>query len=264
MNLQRKFYEWARCTRHNVLHLRRFRIGYRRDQWTCRFGDHELRFPYYPYLAFQDIEGYLPDSRFIPAAGQTIIDVGGCYGEYSLYASRLVGPTGRVIMVEPDADNLKKACEVFVMNGAPTNIEVYHGALSDADGTASFRTGRGPESALEASAGRPVDDAADAETGSGLVQVEVITLATLARRFSLDRMDIVKMDVEGAELDVIRGAGQLPDAFRPRYAIASYHIVNGRQTATMLPDLFSPLRYECTTGNPAHLTTWAWPRVAAL
>lgn len=260
MTLQRSLFEWARCTRHNVLHLRRFRIGYRRNQWTCRFDDHELSFPYYPYLAFQDIEGYLPDPRFIPAAGQTIVDIGGCYGEYSLFASRLVGPTGRVIMVEPDAYNLKRAREVFAMNGSPANILVFQGALSDADGTATFRTGRGPESALAPAVAAPEGDVADAE----LVQVEVITLATLAKRFALDRLDIVKMDVEGAELEVIRGARELPDGFKPRYAIASYHLVNGRQTAALLPDLFSGLHYECTTGNPAHLTTWAWPQAASL
>lgn len=264
MTLQRSLFEWARCTRHNVLHLRRFRIGYRQNQWTCRFGDHELRFPYYPYLAFQDIEGYLPDPRFIPAAGQTVVDIGGCYGEYSLFASRLVGPTGRVIMVEPDAYNLKKAREMFAMNGSPANIQVFHGALSHADGTATFRTGRGPESALEPAGKRPAGENAEGEMDAGLVEVEVITLATLAKRFTLDRLDIVKMDVEGAELDVVRGAGQLPDAFMPRYAIASYHIVNGRQTATLLPELFSCLHYECTTGNPAHLTTWAWPQAASL
>lgn len=260
MTPQRRLYEWARCTRHNLLHLRRFRIGYWRNQWTCRFGDHELRFPYYPYLAFQDIEGYLPDPRFIPSAGQTVIDVGGCYGEYALFASRLVGPTGRVIMVEPDAHNLQKAREVFAMNGSPANIQIFQGALSTADGTASFRTGRGPESALEQPGGRPPEEIGAAEMDPDLVQVEVITLATLARRFALDRMDIVKMDVEGAELDVVRGAGQLRDAFKPRYAIASYHVVNGCQTAKVLPDLFSRLHYECATGNPAHLTTWAWPR----
>ena len=261
MTLQRSLYEWARCTRHNLLHLRRFRIGYQQDQWTCRFGDHELRFPYYPYLAFQDIEGYLPDPRFIPEAGQTVVDVGGCYGEYSLFASRLVGPTGRVIMVEPDAHNLKKAREVLAMNGSPANIQIFQGALSAADGTASFRTGRGPESALEPADHRPTGELAEAD--AALVQVEVITLATLAERFELDRLDIVKMDVEGAELDVVRGAAQLVDTLRPRYAIASYHIVNGRQTATLLPDLFSRLRYDCSTGNPAHLTTWAWPQAAS-
>jgi FkbM family methyltransferase len=264
MTLQRSLFEWARCMRHNVLHLRRFRIGYRRDQWTCRFGDNELRFPYYPYLAFQDIEGYLPDPRFIPAPGQTVVDVGGCYGEYALFASRLVGSAGRVIMVEPDAYNLKRAREMFAMNGSPSNIQVFQGALSDADGVAAFRTGRGPESALESPGSRPARETAEAEMDPGLVQVEVITLATLAKRFGLERLDIVKMDVEGAELDVIRGAAQLPDAFKPRYAIASYHIVNGRQTATVLPELFSRLHYECTTGNPAHLTTWAWPQAASL
>lgn len=258
MTLQRTLYEWARCTRHNVMHLRHFRIGYRQSQWTCRFNDLEMRFPYYPYLAFQDIEGYLPNKGFIPTAGQTVIDVGGCYGEYSLLASRLVGPTGRVIMVEPDAANLKKACEVFAMNGLPANIEIFHGALSDTDGIASFRTGLGPESALEANA-RPTNGQVPRDDPA-LVQVEVVTLATLAERFALDRMDIVKMDVEGAELDVIRGARGLPRTFTPKYAIASYHVVNGRQTATALPELFAQLNYECKTGNPTHLTTWAWPR----
>jgi len=259
MMLSKPFYEWARCTRHNLLHLKLFRIGYRKSQWVCRFGDVELVFPYYPYLAFQDIEGYLADSRFIPQLGQTVIDIGGCYGEYALLASRLVGPTGRVIMVEPDAANLRKAFAVFEMNGSPTNIQVFQGAVSDIDGRAAFQTGFGPESALAASGAerRPLKPG----DGAGqTVAVEVVTLATLVERFRLREVDIVKMDVEGAELGVIRGALRLPTHINPRYAIASYHIVDGQKTADVLPALFADGGYECTTGNPAHLTTWAWPR----
>ncbi|MEI8226787.1 MAG: FkbM family methyltransferase [Planctomycetota bacterium] len=242
------------------MHLKLFRIGYRNSQWLCRFGDVELVFPYYPYLAFQDIEGYLADSRFIPRLGQTVIDIGGCYGEYALLASRLVGPSGRVIMVEPDAANLRKAFAVFEMNGSPTNIQVFHGAVSDVDGRAAFQTGFGPESALavggaERSPLKPGDN-----TGQ-TVEVEVVTLASLVERFCLQEVDIVKMDVEGAELGVVRGASRLPSHINPRYAIASYHMVDGQKTADALPALFAACDYECSTGNPAHLTTWAWPRV---
>ncbi len=84
--------EFVRCTRHNILHLQHFRLWYRSGVWHVSDNELELLFPWYPFLAFRDIEGYLNQSTWRPRVGETVVDVGGCFGEFTLYASKCVGP----------------------------------------------------------------------------------------------------------------------------------------------------------------------------
>jgi FkbM family methyltransferase len=251
-------YEWVRCGRHNLLHLRFFRIGYSAGRWTCRYGRHRWVFPYYPYLAFHDIEGYLRDGRLVPRPGMTVIDAGACYGEYALFASALVGPKGRVIMVEPDPANRAMARRLFAMNGSPANISIYEGGLWNAPGEVSFTSGLGPQSTVVAPG---IDDHARTLPGTtpDRITIPVQSLAGLAESHGLDRLDLVKMDVEGAELQIVEGARSLPHHLRPAYAVASYHVVDGVRTAVTLERMFAAMDYESCTGNPRHPTTWAWP-----
>lgn len=242
--------------RHNVLHLQWFRIGYSRDAWTCRFGSHAWRFPYYPYLAFQDIEGYLQNGQLLPDAGMTVLDIGGCYGEYSLFASALVGPTGRVIMVEPDPHNIEKAKTLFALNGNPQNITIVEAGMWDSPGFLEFDVGLGPQTTVSAIHDRLSFATPEPPTKT---KVRVHSLRSLIDELNLDRLDLIKMDVEGAELQIVAGAADLPERVKPRYAIASYHVVDGTRTADALPTLFERLHYQCATGNERHMTTWAWP-----
>ena len=255
-------YERLRCARHNLLHLRFFRIGYSAGKWTCRFGPHRWVFPYYPYLAFHDIEGYLCDGRLLPRPGMTVIDAGGCYGEYTLFASALVGPTGRVIMVEPDPANRAMARRLLAMNGSPANVSIFEGGLWNAPGEVSFTSGLGPQSTVVAPG---IDDSARGLPGTApdCIAIPVHSLASLAESYALERIDLVKMDVEGAELQIVEGARSLPHRLRPAFAIASYHVVDGVPTSTTLERVFREMGYACSTGNPEHLTTWAWPAEAS-
>jgi FkbM family methyltransferase len=256
--LRRYLWEFARCTRHNLLHMRVFRVTYRRDGlWHVRGGGAgDMVFPYYPYLAFHDIEGYIQHGAWRIEPGMTVLDVGGCYGEFALYALKCVGPTGRVIMIEPDASNIEVARRTFALNGNPPNLQIFQGGLWNRPGTLRFNTGQGPVSSVVGIGG---DDGGDATAAGDTVEVNVESLPSLAQRLNIERVDFVKMDVEGAELEVIAAAGELPAKHKPRYAIASYHIVNGKQTAEVLPGEFAKIGYESRTGNARHLTTWCWP-----
>lgn len=242
--------EFVRCTRHSVLHLRVFNLGYGRGVWRVRDGDVRMNFPFYPYLAFHDIEGYLNEGRWRPEPGMTVVDAGGCNGEFALYASKRVGPSGRVLMLEPDPANATVARRVFEMNGSPPNIEIVSAGLWSRPGKLRFNTGQGAESAV-------VMD--DAPAGPGTMEIDVHSLTSLADAYRLDRLDMVKMDIEGAELEVISAAPELHARFKPRYAIASYHVVNGRRAADVLAELFPKMGYHCRMGYPEHLTTWASP-----
>jgi len=253
--IKRRLYEWVRCTRHNLLHLRVFKIWYAGDgRWHVRDKQSgvEMVFPYYAYLAFHDIEGYLRLGQWRLERGMTVLDVGGCWGEFAVYAAKCVGPTGRVLMLEPDPANIAKAQENFALNGSPPHLQAIAAGLWKEPGTLRFAAGMGPESTV-------VGIGQATAAGNGQIEIEVESLASVAKRYGIERIDFVKMDIEGAELEAIEGAADLPPQHKPRFAIASYHVVGGRKTADVLPDVFSRMGYETATGNERHLTTWSWP-----
>lgn len=126
-------------------------------------------------------------------AGDTFWDVGAHKGFVTLAASRLVGPAGRVVAVEPSATNLgflRRHLEWNVVK----NVTVVDAALGDAPGRAAFG-GRGSSIAFR--------------MGVGPETVEVRTLAELAGELGLAAPNVIKLDVEGAEAAVLRGMGPL-------------------------------------------------------
>src|SRR5688500_18203503 len=148
-SLKRHLYEWARCTRHNVLHLRVFSVSYRRGLWHVRDDRGvEMVFPYYPYLAFHDIEGYLRDGAWRIEPGMTVLDVGGCWGEFAIYAAKCAGPTGRVLMLEPDPGNIAAARKNFALNGNPENLQIVPAGLWKEPGKLRFAAGQGAVSSI--------------------------------------------------------------------------------------------------------------------
>ena len=227
-----------------------FSIGYRGDDlWTVRHSKGELRSTSYPYLAMHDIEGYMKNGEWSLEPGMVVIDAGGCLGEFSLYASQCVGETGRVIMLEPDSANVDGAARNFAANGNPSNITVIKAGLWNAKGTIRFTTGLSAQSSI-------VDETTPA-SGGKIVEIPTTTLADLVTDLKLSRLDFVKMDIEGAELEAISSAKLLPAGMKPRYAIASYHLREGVPTAGRLEQMLGELGYHTATGNPRHLTTWA-------
>jgi FkbM family methyltransferase len=254
--LKRHLFEWVRCTRHNVLHLKVFKVWYAGGGvWRVRDKQRgvEMVFPYYPYLDFHDIEGYLRLGEWRIETGMTVVDAGGCRGEFAVYAAKCVGPSGRVLMVEPDPSNIELAKKNFEMNGSPANITVVPAGVWKHPGKLRFAAGMGPTSTVI-----DVGDSS-APAKDGEIEIDVESFASLAARYGVERIDFIKMDVEGAELEAVEGAAALPPQHKPRYAIASYHEINGRKTADVLPDMFKKLGYESTNGNERHLTTWSWP-----
>jgi FkbM family methyltransferase len=229
-----------------------FRVTYDGTVWhvTDSQGD-RFRFPFYPYLVFFEIEGYLRQGKWPLEKGMIVIDGGGCFGEFSLYASRKVGDSGRVIMLEPDLANIQIARDYFDFNGGmPANVEIIPAGLWKSSGVLRFASGLGAASSL-LEAGQPTPpDAVITET-------KVESLDSLVEKCNLSRMDLVKLDIEGAELEVADASEPVIRRFRPNYAIASYHIRDGKPTSEKLASQFRKYGYQVKTGFPKHQTTWA-------
>jgi len=124
--------------------------------------------------------------------GMTVMDVGANWGLYSLLISRAVGPSGKVYAFEPVPEIFARLKEHIALNNA-TNVIPVPIALSDEKGIMKMSV-KGGESSLF----RRVSDE--------FVEVQVERLDDFVEREGIERVDAIKIDVEGAELKVIRGA----------------------------------------------------------
>jgi FkbM family methyltransferase len=119
--------------------------------------------------------------------------------------SRLVGPTGQVLAIEPSPGVAMEARWHFEANSGQ-NIRLLEVALADAEGTAYF------EAANLSTTGHLSSETTGAPTDTKVV---VTTLDSVVRQQGFNRLDLVKIDVEGAESRVLAGAKDTLKQHRP-------------------------------------------------
>ena len=136
--------------------------------------------------------------RKILRPGDTYIDVGAHVGYHTLLACQAVGPTGRVLAVEPQPYNCNKILINAALNRL-SNITTIVGAVGDQDGFVLLCDQAPSDKARLTLAGNGVND------GSAKFEVPVWTLETIMRRHEIDAVRLLKIDVEGYELNVLKG-----------------------------------------------------------
>lgn len=156
-------------------------------------------------MSFGVLDVELALLRRLLKPGDTFVDAGANVGVYSLAAAAAVGPTGRVIACEPAPGTMQLLRQSVALNEAHW-VELHQTALSDHHGTAEFVTFE-PGSALSSFAPKR-------RTAGNSITVPVISLDELVAGRT-DDVALVKIDVEGAELQVVRGAEQLFSTHKP-------------------------------------------------
>jgi FkbM family methyltransferase len=144
--------------------------------------------------------------------GDTVIDGGGCWGDTALYFAERVGPGGGVHCFEFVPDNLRILRLNLELNqGLEPRVRVVPSALWSRSGERLPYSGEGPATSV----------ATNLDSGAGAVPT--IALDDYVRELELPRVDFIKLDIEGAELQALQGAEDTLRRFRPRLAIALYH-----------------------------------------
>jgi FkbM family methyltransferase len=153
----------------------------------------------------QSETGYEPEMREtlekLIQEQDTFIDLGGNEGFFSVVASKLTGPSGRVICIEPQQRLQKVLRQNFKQNGAE-NVEIVCSLIGDEEGHAELY--ESPDTNSGSSSRYQV-------TRYPLPRQKVgqTTLVRLFEELNIARVRLIKIDIEGAEYEAIFGARQL-------------------------------------------------------
>jgi FkbM family methyltransferase len=144
--------------------------------------------------------------------GQTVYDVGANIGFFTILCSRLVGPQGKVYAFEPIPDNVATLRRNIALNDL-TNVVVVEQALSASTGTAEMFV-----SLWSAFHSLNLDGASKRDNhgpDGGEITVETVTLDEFVQGEGISAPDLIKLDVEGAELLVVEGMRETLRAVQP-------------------------------------------------
>jgi len=161
---------------------------------------YEHAFPIYRlcYLAFKAYTDR-PERRLLKAilsAGDVVVDAGANIGVYSQFLSRCVGATGVVHSFEPSPENFKRLESATRKLG---NVRLRQAAVGESSGT----------SKLYLSDKLNVDHRAYASEGDSRRAVPIDIIALDDYFNPGQRIDLIKMDIQGYELHALRGANRV-------------------------------------------------------
>jgi FkbM family methyltransferase len=163
-------------------------------------------------------------------AGDVVYDIGANVGFYSLLASVMIGEAGYVYSFEPSPENLREFSRHLEMNHIG-NCTVVAAAVSSSDGNAIF------------------DPSADRCTGrlslNGSLCVRTVALDGLVSRKEIRPPNLMKIDIEGAELECLRGASNVIQDSRPIIFLATH----GPEIHSACTELLAKWNYHLTSLN---------------
>ena len=184
--------------------------------------------------------------RAILSAGAAFYDVGANVGFFTMIAARLLGPAGRIFCFEPLPENYRQIRHNAMLNSF-TNVEIIETALGSFDGEASFWTSAEPTWGKLVSTGKVPDKM------TGEIKVPVRRLDGIVTASGLPPPDAIKIDVEGAEVDVLLGAAETLRHYRPRLLIE----LHGTNAA--VAELLTELKYKTAViGDSASIIEAHW------
>ena len=147
------------------------------------------------------------------AEGDYVIDGGGCWGDTALYFSHKVGDTGRVWSFEFVPANLEIMRRNLDQNlSLKKRVSIVENALWRKSNESLCYSNNGPGTQVSQENSQHTDQTA-----------RTLSIDDLVAENKLPRLDFIKMDIEGSELEALNGAEQTLRQFKPKLAICVYH-----------------------------------------
>jgi FkbM family methyltransferase len=166
-----------------------------------------------------------------------VLDAGANCGHLTLFFSKLVGKDGMVHAFEPDKFNIERISNNMRLNpDLSDNIRIEELLLWNENKMIDFY-----EAGTVGSSAVWIPDA------DKCVQKEAIRIDDWVLKNNIQKLDFIKMDIEGAEIEALDGCVATIENLKPHFAIASYHIVDGEATYIKVEEFFKKRNYPYIT-----------------
>lgn len=170
-----------------------------------------------PMMLARALRAYEPTKtaalRSVIRPGMTFVDIGGNKGDFSLIAAKAMGDAGRIVCVEPEPINVEWIRKSIERNRY-ASIELAPVALAERDGEDTLFLG--PKSGWHTLVEDP-------SLVVGTITVPIRTLDSLLAERGIGQVDVLKLDVEGAEDRVLAGAAATLSGVHPMTLLVDLH-----------------------------------------
>jgi FkbM family methyltransferase len=177
-------------------------------------------------LLFHGFDAPAPALAFAPQGG-VAIDVGANLGEWAVPLAQAVGPHGKVFCSEPNPTIAAALAQTLRINNLG-HAEVWPVAISDSNDQGYL--------AIDSA------DTGRSHLAASGVAVPLRSLDSIAAETGFDRVDLLKIDVEGHEAAVLAGGSEMLRRFRPALIFESGHETEDGRAA--IADLLDELGYD--------------------
>lgn len=191
----------------------------------------------------EELIGY--EKHYAIREGDVVVDAGAYTGHFTVYAAKKVGPRGKVISFEAEP-SIFRVLEQNVKLNNLTNVTLINKGVWSSETELKFDSRAVGSHIVQ---GESANEA--------IKSIQTVSLDRALEQLGIDHVDLIKMDIEGAEIEAVKGARRLMEQPGVHFAIASYHVLDGVKTSTLLEPQFAQLGYSAVTEFPSHPTTYA-------
>lgn len=217
-------------------------FGYKHPFFIYKFQNRILKFyNRNPFIDYPALQGFFAEHQV--NKGDTLIDVGAYAGLMSIISSFRVGKKGKVIAIEADPQNYSLLRKNVLTNGIK-NITLINKAVWSKKRKLKWYSGQDYNSNLF-------------QKQNKFINIQASTLDDELKKRKISKVNMIIMDVEGAEIEAIKGSNKTLEGNNVNLAIASYHVLNDQPTWIELEKLLSKMGYTAHTSFESHLTTYA-------
>lgn len=195
----------------------------------------------------QELFSEIYKMRYVyPEPGECVFDIGAYKGDSAIFFADSVGPRGKVFAFEPTEKNFRTMVDNIRLNGLSNVIVPINKGLSDRCGTME---------ALTFDWGAPSSFISEHE---GNEKVQITTIDEFVKEKDIKKLDFIKMDVEGLEYQVIRGAQETIKKFKPKLAIPLYHNTGDLITLPLVVNEITNYKFymRCKIEGPFGITMY--------
>lgn len=174
--------------------------------------------------------------KFTPRKGDVVVDIGANIGVVTVRSARIVGQGGRVVAIEPEINNVRLLQKNIVANNLSNVTIVGKGAWSHKGNLSLNVSSCGLEHSFYS------DNNFLAGKSRNHEQVNVDTLDNILYELDIKKVDIIKLDVEGSEIEVIKGMNNTLLKNHVKL-IGESHLINNVNTYNSIQKQLNQLGY---------------------